>query len=510
MTFALFSRQNIVCSQVWGWYPSQKLFVSPRYQCTAVLHYYLCVNRTTWRTSLRLFERLYPFKMAQIRETIEALCTVLNNHCPGKISAESFRLAKFDKKEATDSLWMTLHTVLTAESLKPSDQRHHNVAKFCKHVMFRKGYRVNEFFQLPADMSYGSRELMLALGWLMAKEDVVTKFINKLKPLIFEDPPVDFSLFEKIPLPLVPDHCTEKPTKKDCDAVDVADRLILKYNRLNSSLKNLLASRSEYTKIVCKLHSIPKAAKSHSSSHFSTQDVYFMRHPREMEKYQQRLEWFCSYAKALASWSANELTFWKWMESVLDAKIQNAIEMEQGIENTNRFSDNQLFKPSSTLQKAKERQVELSQILNAQEPVYRKVSKRWKKIKASLQSSEEGHEKLAEILSSLDDELLEEFKEVQKSSTSTSTQDKCENLKSKDSSLCFKKLTQGDLKTGQTSKEVIKKSMASKEIERLKQRKQVLERKLRSLQDSHKAKLFEISQAHPNLVCISPKMGNTL
>ena len=164
MTFALFSRQNIVCSQVWGWYPSQKLFVSPRYQCTAVLHYYLCVNRTTWRTSLRLFERLYPFKMAQIRETIEALCTVLNNHCPGKISAESFRLAKFDKKEATDSLWMTLHTVLTAESLKPSDQRHHNVAKFCKHVMFRKGYRVNEFFQLPADMSYGSRELMLALG----------------------------------------------------------------------------------------------------------------------------------------------------------------------------------------------------------------------------------------------------------------------------------------------------------------------------------------------------------
>lgn len=449
--------------------------------------------------------------MAQIRETIEALCTLLNNHCPDEISAESFRVAKFDKNEATDLLWTTLHTVLTAESVKPSDQYHHDVAKFCKHVMFRKGYRVNEFFRLPEDMSYGSRELLLALGWLMAKEDVVTKFINKLEPLIFEDPPVDISLFEKIPLPMVTDHCTEKPRKKDSDTIDVADRLIFKYNRLNSSLKNLLATRSEYTKIVCKLHSIPKASKSHSSSHFSTQDVYFMRYPREMEKYQQRLEWFCSYAKALVSWSTNELTFWKWMESVLDAKIQNATEMEQGIENTyNKFPDNQLFKPSSTLQKAKECQVELSQILNAQEPVYRKVSKRWKKIKASLQSSEEVHGKLAEILSSLDNELLEEFNEVQKFSMSTSSQDKCKNLKSKDSSLCFKKLTQGNLKTGQASKEVIKKSMASEEIERLKQRKQVLEMKLRSSQDAYKEKLFEISQAHPNLVCISPKMGNIL
>ena len=449
--------------------------------------------------------------MAQIRETIEALCTLLNNHCPDKISAESFRLAKFDKKEATDLLWTTLHTVLTAESVKSSDQYHHDVAKFCKHVMFRKGYRVNEFFRLPEDMSYGSRELLLALGWLMAKEDVVTKFINKLEPLIFEDPPVDISLFEKIPLPVVTDHCTEKPTKKDSDTIDVADRLIFKYNRLNSSLKNLLATRSEYTKIVCKLHLIPKASKSHTSSHFSTQDIYFMRYPREMEKYQQRLEWFCSYAKALVSWSTNELTFWKWMESVLDAKIQNATEMEQGIENTyNKFPDNQLFKPSSTLQKAKECQVELSQILNAQEPVYRKVSKRWKKIKASLQSSEEVHGKLAEILSSLDNELLEEFNEVPKFSMSTSSQDKCKNLKSKDSSLCFKKLTQGNLKTGQASKEVIKKSMASEEIERLKQRKQVLEMKLRSSQDAYKEKLFEISQAHPNLVCISPKVGNIL
>lgn len=442
--------------------------------------------------------------MAQIRETIEALCTVLNNHGHGDVSAESFRLAKFDKEEATETLWMTLHTVLQTESLKQSDKSSHNVVNFCKHKMFHKGYRVSDFFRLPQNMSYGSRELMLALGWIMAREDVITQFINKLEPLIFEDPPVDLSLYDKIPLPVAHDGLTE-PAKKDCkNPVDVAKRLILKYNKLNSSLKSLLATRSEYTKIVCKLHSVPKASKSQSSSHFSSQDVYFLRHPHELTKYQERVQWFCSYAKAFVSWSANELTFWQWMESVLEAKVQDATEMGHEIENTNNSPGKQLFKPSSALQKAKEHQVELSQILNAQEPVYRKVSKRWKKIKANLQSSEEGHEKLAEVLSSLDNELLLQIKELQRSATIS--HEKFRDFKPKRGSLCFKILIQGELKAGRGSKEVSNKSMTSMEIERLKQNKQALENKLRTLQETHKAKLLQISQTHQNLVCISSNM----
>lgn len=447
--------------------------------------------------------------MAQIRETIEALCTVLNNHCPNKVSAESFRQAKFDKGEVTETLWLTLHTILCTESFKPSNKSKQDVANFCKHNMFHKGYRVSEFFRLPEDMSWGSRELMLALGWLIAKDDVVSKFINKLEPLIFEDPPLDLSLYDKIPLPGAVDGFTELMTQKDCkNSVDVAERLILKYNKLNSSLRSLLETRNEYTKMVCSLHSVPKTTKSKSSSHFSSQDVYLLRHPQELTKYQEKVEWFCSYAKALISWSANELTFWKWMESVLDAKLQNDAETEHEIENTGGCQQNQLFKPSDALQKAKEHQVELSQILNAQEPVYRKVSKRWKKIKANLQSCEEGHENLLEALSLLDRELLLEIKELQRDLTNS--QAKCRDLKPKAVSVCFKKLIQADSKTGGTTRET-NKSMVSEEIARLTQKKQALEVKLRSLQEIHKTKLLQISQTHPNLVCISSDLrGNCL
>lgn len=438
--------------------------------------------------------------MAQIRETIEALCTVLNNHCITKVSAESFRLAKFDKDEATETLWLTLHTVLCTENLiKPIDKSSHNVVAFCKHKMFHKGYKVHDFFQLPEDMNRGSRELILALGWLIAKEDVISTFINRLQPLVFEDPPVDSSLYDRIPLPGVPDAFTELLKQEDPDnSVDLAECLILKYNKLNSSLKSLLSSRNEYTRIMCKLHSVPKISKAQTSSHFSSQDVYFLHYPHELAKYQEKLEWFCCYTKALVSWSLNELTFWKWMESILDAKISDNAKIEN--EQCGEFQQTQQFKINNDLQMAKEHQVRLSQILSAQEPTYRKVSKTWKKIKASLQSCEEGRANLTDALSLLDSKLLTEIRELQKGLSKC--QENCRDLKPKGLPVCFKKLVQG----GRTSRDSVNKSMASEQISRLGQEKETLEIKLRGLEEMHREKLLQIAQAREDLVCISPGM----
>ena len=446
--------------------------------------------------------------MAQIRETIEALCTVLNNHCTTNVSAENFRLAKFDKDEATESLWLTLHTVLCVGSVKLEDKSH-NIVAFCKHKMFHKGYRVNDFFQLPDDMSRGSRELMLALGWLIASEDVVHTFLNDLEPLVVEDPPLDFSLHDTIPLPRGLDGFKEQKKQKDCDnTVDLAESLILRYNKLHSSLKSLLGARNEYTKVICKLHSISKTSKSQSSSHFSSQDIYFLRYPDELIKYQEKLEWFCSYAKALVCWSLNELTFWKWMESVLDGKISDNAEKDDE-EQRDDFQRCQQFKPSRDLQMAKGHQVRLSQILNAQEPTYRKVSKTWKKIKASLQSCEEGRANLADALSLLDSKLLSEIRELQKDLLKCQEKPTDRHFKPK-GSVCFKKLSQGDsVKAGRTTKEVASMSMASEQITRLRREKETLENDLRKLEEIHREKLAHIAQARQDLVCIYPGMtGN--
>lgn len=447
--------------------------------------------------------------MAQIRETIEALCSVLNSNYPTKVSAECFRLAKFNKEEATESLWSTLFTVLCTQNLTNPINKS-SVVAFCKHKMFHKGYRLNDFFRLPDDMSRGSRELMLALGWLIAREDVVSSFINKLEPLVFEDPPMDLSLCDRIPLPPGLDVFRGQTNKENSDrTIDLAECLILKYNKLNSSLKNLLGSMNEYTSIMCKLHSVPRTSKSQTSTHFSSQDVYFLRYPRELMKYQEKLEWFCSYAKDLVYWSVNELTFWKWMESVLDGKILDNSEKETA--QCDGHEQAPQFKPSKDLQLAKEHQVKLSQILNAQEPTYRQVSKMWKKIKASLQSCEEGRANLSDALSLLDSKLLSEIKELQKDVVNY--QEKCRDLKPEQvSCVCIKKLVDRDsCKAGRTSREPVNKSMASEQIMKLRRVRETLETKLRSLEEKHKEKLLQLSQAREDLVCISPGMrGNIL
>lgn len=440
--------------------------------------------------------------MAQIREAIEAICTVLNNHCPDQVSAESFRLAKFDKNETTAKLWRTLYTVLCIQHFQPIDESIQDLVHLCKHKMFQKGYRTRSFYFLPEDMSHGSRELMLALGWLMAKEDVLTMFINGLEPLILEDPPIDMALYEKIPLTATVDH-QKTPKQKDLqNPVHVAERLTLNYNKLNLTLRSLLASRNEYTKIICKLHSVPKRAKSHTSSHFSSQDVYHLCYPQEMLKCQERLQWFCNYGKAILFWAVNEVTFWKWMTSVLDAKIHNGIKSDSEMENANNCPHNQFFKPSRILQRAKENQIDISQVLNTQETLYRTISKCWKKLRAILQETcRESNNNLLEHLRLLDSELLVEIKELQKDFKSCDGHFK--HLTSPKNSQCLKKLGQGQPKTGKASKEVNYTSAASEEITRLLKEKQALEIKLRNLQEKQRAEVHQISKNHPNIVCIS-------
>ncbi len=55
---------------------------------------------------------------------------------------------------------------------------------FVKHELQQRGFCSRDFACLPHDMSDGSRELLLALGWLLCKEHVINRFmINCTSPL---------------------------------------------------------------------------------------------------------------------------------------------------------------------------------------------------------------------------------------------------------------------------------------------------------------------------------------
>ena len=58
---------------------------------------------------------------------------------------------------------------------------------YVKQELQGKGYYSREFSRLPNDMSCGSRELLLALAWLLCSERVIDKFMENCASPIEED-----------------------------------------------------------------------------------------------------------------------------------------------------------------------------------------------------------------------------------------------------------------------------------------------------------------------------------
>ena len=50
-------------------------------------------------------------------------------------------------------------------------------AAYVKRELMRRGYNSLHFACLPNDMVDGSRELLLAFGWLMVSEKIIDKFM---------------------------------------------------------------------------------------------------------------------------------------------------------------------------------------------------------------------------------------------------------------------------------------------------------------------------------------------
>ncbi|XP_048655473.1 tubulin epsilon and delta complex protein 1 isoform X2 [Marmota marmota marmota] len=108
-------------------------------------------------------------------EAIAALSRLL----PAGPSPEIFRRAKFDRPEAAPALWRLLFHVLAplpergaSASLSPEAQ-----ARLVKAVLCSQGYPRPVLAQLPEDGSQGSRELLLALSWLLAREPLTERLL---------------------------------------------------------------------------------------------------------------------------------------------------------------------------------------------------------------------------------------------------------------------------------------------------------------------------------------------
>ncbi|XP_074816946.1 tubulin epsilon and delta complex protein 1 isoform X2 [Natator depressus] len=114
---------------------------------------------------------------------IGALCRALP---PGSRPApETFRLAKFDRPEASLQIWRLLYSLL--KQIHDGGWTELDTIgtqiRFVKSVLWYHGYGRPEFYQLPSDGSQGSRELLLAFSWLLNRISLLEQLltVNRVK-----------------------------------------------------------------------------------------------------------------------------------------------------------------------------------------------------------------------------------------------------------------------------------------------------------------------------------------
>ena len=61
------------------------------------------------------------------------------------------------------------------------------MAVYVKHEMTKHGFHSGDFASVPNDLSRGSRDALLALGWLLCKLNIIPRFMQKVTSPLDDD-----------------------------------------------------------------------------------------------------------------------------------------------------------------------------------------------------------------------------------------------------------------------------------------------------------------------------------
>uniref|UniRef100_A0A4X1U224 Tubulin epsilon and delta complex protein 1 domain-containing protein n=1 Tax=Sus scrofa TaxID=9823 RepID=A0A4X1U224_PIG len=210
-------------------------------------------------------------------EAIAALSRTL----PAGPSPETFRRAKFDCPEAAPALWRLLFRVLSpgppdgaSASLSLEAQ-----ARSVKSALRSQGYPSQALAQLPDNGSQGSRQLLLALAWLLARGPLLEQLLAQSRVRLGDEMPV--CECEALASPGPP-----APGMGEAGHVDIRHLQWL-MGKLRFQWRNLMASQQEQCALLGQLL-------------------------RRLESENARLE-------AALEWRRREQVFWQWMDTVLGA-----------------------------------------------------------------------------------------------------------------------------------------------------------------------------------------------
>ncbi|XP_013923195.1 PREDICTED: uncharacterized protein C14orf80 homolog [Thamnophis sirtalis] len=254
---------------------------------------------------------------------LPAAIAALSLSLPGShVSPETFRQAKFDQPQASLTFWKLLYHLLNhihgGGQIKSADTG--TQVRFVKYAALSYGYRRLKFYQLPADGSEASRELLLALSWFLCRIALMEKLLilNRFKlwdeaKVCMCNPPLKYPQDGK--------SLFSKPHIKGQKDVQYLQWL---NGRLKLQWRSYHSDQEEQCKLLHKVHSY--TIGSHIDpviDHFSVIEVDV---GRQAERYKQLLRFVesdCSRLEAFLKWKPMESLYWHWMETVLDMVIED-------------------------------------------------------------------------------------------------------------------------------------------------------------------------------------------
>ncbi|KAM9842894.1 tubulin epsilon and delta complex protein 1 isoform 2-T2 [Aulostomus maculatus] len=245
----------------------------------------------------------------EVKRVIGALCRLLAAVGLRDVPVpETFRRAKFGgEAQVENQLWQLLANILQASSAASSQGHAHETAaperrKLVAAGLWRMGYYADWMYeQGEEDGGLTSRDLLLALGWLLASGSLETLLTRRVQQL-------DRTLLPAAPMnPLIAgEFQVESPSLR---------RLQWLIGRLRHQGRSLLSVQEERARL---LHAVHSASVSNASSSSADQSSSVLR--EDCVAVRQ----LCDLLQAFVNWKQVEKVFWTWMDSVVDCHVKDS------------------------------------------------------------------------------------------------------------------------------------------------------------------------------------------
>ncbi|XP_009069459.1 PREDICTED: uncharacterized protein C14orf80 homolog, partial [Acanthisitta chloris] len=191
-----------------------------------------------------------------------------------------------------------------------------NQIKFVKSALWYHGYGRPELYQLPADGSAGSRELLLAFSWLLHRLGLLEQLLARNRVKTGDETSVctcEDDLLNR-----------QKGTSETAPECGMEDRVDVRYlqwlsGRLRFQWRSLHAQHQEQCKLLHKIHLFTSGSHVNQVlGHFSVTETDLIRQPENYTQLLQLLESETMQLEAFLEWKQLEPVYWQWMETVLD------------------------------------------------------------------------------------------------------------------------------------------------------------------------------------------------